>query len=87
MKMTLNIDDALLERVVAFTGAKTKTEAIDIALREIDRRSRLAEVLGRDRGLTARDWREAFEPDYDVESFRVAEDTPHGHGPATRPRR
>lgn len=88
MKMTLNIDDGLLERVMGVTGARTKTEAIDLALREMDRRSQLIEVLSRDHGLTSAQWRDAFEPDYDVESLRVAETSP----PATdarkpRPRR
>lgn len=76
MKMTLNIDDGLLERVMAVTGAKTKTEAIDLALREMDRRARLIEVLGRDHGMTADDWRNAFAPDYDVEALRAAEEPP-----------
>ena len=74
MKMTLNIDDELLDRVMESTGAKTKTEAIDLALKEVDRKSKLLEVLSRDRGMSPEDWRNAFVPDYDVESARVAED-------------
>ncbi len=73
MKMTLNIDDGLLERVMGVTGARTKTEAIGIALREMDRRAQLIDVLSRDHGLTSAQWRDAFEPDYDLESLRVAE--------------
>ena len=76
MKMTLNIDDDLLDRVMAVTGAKTKTEAIDLALKEMDRRSKLIAVLGRDRGMTSEDWKSAFYPDYDVEATRVAEEPP-----------
>lgn len=89
MKMTLNIDDGLLDRVMAVTGARTKTEAIDLALREMDRRARLIEVLGRDHGLTADEWRNAFEPDYDVEALRVAEEpaTPAAHARKPRSRR
>lgn len=86
MKMTLNIDDGLLERVMTVTGAKTKTEAIDLALRELDRRARLIEVLGRDHGLTPADWRNAFEPDYDVTALRAAE-APVTYGRKPRSRR
>ena len=86
MKMTLNIDDGLLERVMAVTGARTKTEAIDLALREMDRRARLIEVLGRDHGMTADEWRTAFEPDYNVEALRAAEEPPT-HGRQSRSRR
>ena len=32
MKMTMHIDDGLLERVMAATGAKSKTMAIDLAV-------------------------------------------------------
>jgi Arc/MetJ family transcription regulator len=45
MKLTINLDEKLLDRVVTITGASTKTEAITLALREIDRRARLVEVL------------------------------------------
>ncbi len=76
MKMTLNIDDGLLERVMAHTGAKTKTEAIDLALKEMDRRARLVEVLTRDHGMSAEDWKNAFEPGYDIEAQRAAENSP-----------
>ena len=57
MKMTLNIDEALLERVMSVTGAKTKTEAIDLALKEMDLKAQLLEVLGRNRRMTATDWK------------------------------
>jgi Arc/MetJ family transcription regulator len=73
MKMTLNIDAALLERVMRVTGAKTKTAAIDLALKEMDRKGRLREVLSRDRGMTPTDWKNAFEPGYDLDALRAAE--------------
>lgn len=84
--MTLNIDDGLLDRVMEATGAKTKTEAIAIALGEMDRRVRLREVLRRDHGMTPEDWKKAFDPDYDVVARRVAED-PISYGRKPRPRR
>jgi hypothetical protein len=86
MKMTLNIDDGLLERVMAVTGAKTKTEAIDLALKEMDRRAQLVEVLGRDNGMTSEDWKNAFDPEYDVETARAAEE-PSTYGRKPRSRR
>lgn len=78
MKLTLNIDDDLLERVRVMTGAKTKTEAIDYALREIDRRNRLRELLAEDIGLTPAEWRKAFDDSSELgeESARVAEAPP-----------
>ena len=86
MKMTLNIDDELLDRVMEATGAKTKTEAIDLALKEADRRARLIEVLGRDRGMSPEDWKNAFAPDDDFGSLRVAEE-PVNYAAKPRPRR
>jgi Arc/MetJ family transcription regulator len=84
MKMTLHIDEDLLERVMAFTGAKTKTEAIANALKEIDRRARLKELLAEDWGMSADDWKHAIDPAYDLESMRVAE-TPRGIGTPAAP--
>ena len=45
MKLTINIDDALLDTVVRITGASTKTEAITTALKEVERKAKLVEVL------------------------------------------
>jgi Arc/MetJ family transcription regulator len=86
MKITLNIDDALLERVREATGAKTKTEAIHTALREMDRRRQLVELLGKDDfGLTPDEWRNAWEdPCVDEMLARVAEEPPtYGTKPRT----
>ena len=73
MKMTLNIDDELLDRVMKFTGAKTKTEVIDNALKEMDRRATLSALLADDFGMTSEDWKNALDPAYDVETMRAAE--------------
>ncbi len=83
MKMTLNIDDELLARVMEFTGAPTKTEAIANALREMDRRAKLSALLKDDFGMTADDCRNAIDPAYDLESMRVAE-TPAAKTPALK---
>jgi Arc/MetJ family transcription regulator len=84
MKLTLNIDDDLLSRVMETTGAKTKTEAIHAALAEIDRRHKLIALLGEDIGIN-------WETDIDESSWaeqtvRVAE-TPAAHDRKPRPRR
>jgi hypothetical protein len=74
MKITLNVDDALLGRVVKTTGSKTKTAAIDYALREIDRRARLTEVLGRGSGVSGDALATMFDPASDPMTLRAAED-------------
>ena len=86
MKMTFNIDDKLLARVMKFTGSKTKTAVIDHALKELDRRARLSDLLDEDWGMTSRDWKDAFAPDYDLAAIRAAE-TPPPHGRQSRTRR
>jgi hypothetical protein len=74
MKFTLNIDDALLARVMETTGAKTKTEAIHAALAEVDRRNKLIALLTE--GVGEIDWKNAIDENSwaDQEtSLRVAE--------------
>lgn len=77
MKLTLNIDDELLDRVREMTGAKTKTDAIHIALNEMDRRHKLIAMLAKDDfGMTSADWKSAWaDPGLDAEDFiaKVAE--------------
>ncbi len=77
MKLTLNIDDELLDRVREMTGAKTKTEAIHVALNEMDRKNKLRELLAKDDfGMSAADWKSAWaDPGPDAEDFvaKVAE--------------
>lgn len=73
MKITLNIDDALLARVVELTGCKTKTAAIDYALREVDRRCKLTKLLSRGSGLSGDDLATAFDDRSDPAVLRAAE--------------
>lgn len=75
MKITLNVDDALLDRVINSTGAKTKTAAIDYALREVDRRAKLTKALARGSGLSEEDLATIFDPSSDPAKMRVAEDS------------
>lgn len=74
MKITLNVDDALLDRVVESTGAKTKTAAIDFALREVDRRAQLTKALARGSGISGKELTKLFDPASDPATMRVAED-------------
>ena len=73
MKMTMHIDDALLESVIRLTGASSKTEAVHMALREMDRKARLAAYGRSGLGLTPAELMDSVEPGYDVLSSRVAE--------------
>ena len=99
MKLTLNIDDELLTRVMETTGAKTKTDAIHAALAEVDRRNKLLALLSEDIGPI--DWKNAIDEnswaDHE-DSAKVAETpgasstatlkrTPVRHAPKSRSRR
>ena len=85
MKLTLNIDDELLTRVMESTGAKTKTDAIHAALAEVDRRHKLIELLSEDIGIDfdkdidAASWNESGEY-----SAKVAEAPPIRYAKGTR---
>ena len=73
MKMTMHIDEELLDRVVEKFGFTSKTEAVEMALREMDRKARFKEVVKAGMGLTPEELKNAVDPDYDVMSMRVAE--------------
>ena len=45
MKMTMHIDEAVLADVMELTGAASKTEAVELALREMARRHRQRRLL------------------------------------------
>ena len=73
MKMTLYIDDELLGRVMEATGATSKTKAVDLALREIDRRAKLVKLSSAGLGLTADELKDAVDPRYDLQVMRNQE--------------
>jgi Arc/MetJ family transcription regulator len=73
MKMTMHIDDELLDRVMKAYGCESKTEAVEMALKEMDRRARLKEYLKNGLGLTKGELAEAVDPAYDLMGLRVAE--------------
>lgn len=73
MKMTMHIDDELLDRVVRLTGAASRTEAVSLALREMERRSRLAEFGRTGLGLSPAELMESVIPGYDILEIRERE--------------
>ncbi len=79
MKMTMHIDEALLNRVMDEYGYESKTEAVEMALRELDRRMRFKELGMRGLEMTPEEIGEAVDPDYDLNAMRVAE-TPTKYG-------
>jgi Arc/MetJ family transcription regulator len=44
MRTTMNLDDRLMKELMTVTGAKTKTEAIHLAISELIRRKKLEEL-------------------------------------------
>jgi len=72
MKMTMFIDEGLLARVMKLTGLKTKTETVGFALRETERKSKLAKFLSA-RKFTPSEWKGSVDPAYDLNRLRVAE--------------
>jgi Arc/MetJ family transcription regulator len=87
MKMTMHIDDELLERVIQLTGASSKTEAVSLALKEMDRKARLAEFGRKGLGLTRAELIGAVDPGYDLMALRVAEETPSGAAETMPPKK
>ena len=73
VKLTINVDEALLDRVVEITGAANKTDAIHYALREVDRRARLLTVLREGLGASEEELKAMFEETSDPKALRVAE--------------
>jgi len=83
--MTLHIDEALLDRVIAATGAASKTMAVDLALREMDRRSTLMKLASEGLGLRPDELREEIDPAYDLVEMRRREmPAPYGRKPRSR---
>ena len=73
MKMTMHVDDALLARVMEATGASSKTKAIDLALREMDRRAKLIKLSAAGLGMTSEELKDAVDPAYHLEEMRRRE--------------
>lgn len=67
--MTMHIDEALLKRVMEEYGYDSKTEAVDKALRELDRKARLKEYGTKGLGLTPAEWADAVFAGYDPKNL------------------
>ena len=76
MKMTMHIDEALLAEVMAATGAKSKTAAVNEALRKIATKFRQREGLRRGLGMTAGEIAAAYDADLAEKAMMVAADRP-----------
>lgn len=77
MKMTMHIDEDVLDRVMKITGAPTKKEAVEIALKEMARRHKMKELFTAGLGLSPGELRESFDPAslaLDNHGLKVAED-------------
>jgi Arc/MetJ family transcription regulator len=71
--MTMHIDAELLSRVMKEYGFASKTEAVEKALWEMDRRAKLKKFATEGLGFSAEELRDAVHPDYDPIALRVAE--------------
>ena len=65
MKMILDIDKALLSRVIEIYGYSSKTEAVDKALRELDRQAQLCDCGKKGMGLSLQELADSVYPGYD----------------------
>ncbi len=77
--MTMFINEGLLARVMKLTGLKTKTQTVEFALREAERKASLTKFLG-ERKIAASEWKESIDPAYDLNRLRVAEKPPRYSG-------
>jgi hypothetical protein len=71
MKMTMHIDEALLKRVVEAYDCESKTEAVEMALREMDRKVRYREFIKNGLGLTEEELADAVFPGYDPKNLNI----------------
>ncbi len=62
MKMTMHIDEEVLDRVMKITGAKSKTAAVELALSEMARRHKMKELFSAGLGFTPEELRKAVDP-------------------------
>ncbi len=83
--MTMHIDEGLLARVMDALGTSSKTMAVDLALREIDRKAKLMKLSETGLGMTADELKDAVDPAYNLEEMRRREIPVHyGRKPRSR---
>ena len=89
MKMTMHIDEAVLADVMALTGASSKTEAVELALRDLARRHRQRALLTEGLQLTPAQWdAEALpQPSDDLDAPDIDQDAVNRYISATDPSR
>ena len=85
MKMTMHIDEKLLDEVMDTFGCVTKTDAVDFALRELVRKRKLREFGRTGLGLTPDELANAVLPGYDPLALRGGSPPPPRHA-KPRPR-
>ncbi len=76
MKMTMHINEEVLDRVMRLTGATTKREAVEIALNEMARRHKLKELFSNRIELTPEEWESAYDASalaFEASEIRAAE--------------
>ncbi len=73
MKMTMHIDEDLLKRVMEEYKYESKTEAVEMALRELDRKRRFRRYGTEGLGLTPDEWKDAIFPGYDPKNLAAYE--------------
>ncbi len=86
VKMTMHIDDELLDRAMEIAGIDSKTGAVDIALREFVRRGSLMKLLEGGLHKSPEELEGVCDPAYDLDALRLA-DRPPSHGRKPRSRR
>ena len=83
--MTMRINEELLARVMKSSGATSKTHAIDLALREMDRKATLLKLCSEGLGLAPEELKDAVDPKYDLKKMRQREmPTHYGRKPRSR---
>ena len=73
MKMTMHINEEILDEVVKITGVESKTKAVETALTELVRRSRLKAKLSKGLGLSSAELKNAWEDPFPEETAKAAE--------------
>ena len=77
MKMTMHIDEDILDDVVKITGVESKTKAVEKALTEMVRRYRLKTLAKKGLGVKAEELKDAWEDPFPQERLKAAETAPH----------
>ena len=72
MKMTMHINEELLKSVMRNYDISSKTEAVEMALMEVNRRAALRSYATKGLGFAPDVLRDAVDPDYNVAALRNA---------------